>query len=150
MSVLDDPTLALIARFVVSDIDHLSMSEEAFLKNQLNEINGLIRDVPKTQQQDTVLEWIYDHAEQYREQWRKGAIGDLLMNKRCLDCPLVHNDPDTVCMIHRSWVALLDNYVSGRISSHSYINDALQLLHTHKNSLKISSLARKIQQTPPR
>jgi hypothetical protein len=38
MEALDDPTLALIARFVVADVDELKLSDEQYLQHQLTEI----------------------------------------------------------------------------------------------------------------
>ena len=137
---LDDPILALIARFVVKDFDDISMPEEIFLKSQYDMLRRRVSSVPSEKQEDVILEWIVDHAEQYREQWRQGIFSRMLSNNRCLDCPLVHCGPDKFCEIHSSWVKLLNEYVGGKINSHDYVNDSLQLLNTNKDRLKASSL----------
>ena len=140
MTMLDDPTLALIARFVVKDFDNISLSEETFLKSQYDMLRRRVSDVPAEKQEDVIREWIIDHAEQYREQWRQGEFSRMLFNKRCLDCPLVHCGPDMFCEIHSRWVILLNEYVSGKINNHDYVNDCLQLLNANKDRLKVSSL----------
>jgi hypothetical protein len=138
--MLNDPTLALIARFIVKDFDSISLSEETFLKSQYDMLRRRVSGVPSEKQEDVILEWILDHAEQYREQWRQGVFSRMLFNKRCLDCPLVHCGPDKFCEIHGRWVKLLNEYVGGKINSLDYVNDSLQLLNANKDKLKVSSL----------
>ena len=138
--MLDDPTLALIARFIVKDFDDISLSEETFLKSQYDMLRRRVSRVPVEKQEDVILEWILNHAEQYREQWRQGVFSRMLLNKRCLDCPLVHCGPDRFCEIHSRWEILLNEYVSGKINNHDYVNNSLQLLNANKGRLKVSSL----------
>ncbi|MGB5297315.1 MAG: hypothetical protein WBN08_01910 [Thiogranum sp.] len=71
MEALDDPTLALIARFVVEDVDELKLSDERYLQHQLNEIKRQIEKFPEEQQEQFALAWIREHAERYRRDWRK-------------------------------------------------------------------------------
>ena len=67
MCIIDDPMLALIARFVVEDIDNISISDEMFLRHQVAEIRSYIEKAPRKQQQQLALAWIKEHAEQYRQ-----------------------------------------------------------------------------------
>ena len=138
--MLDDPTLALIARFVVKDFDNISLSEEVFLKSQYDMLRRRVSGVPSEKQKDVIFEWILDHARQYREQWRQGVFCRMLFNQRCLDCPLVHGGPDRFCEIHSRWEILLNEYVAGKINNHDYVNNSLQLLNANKDRLKVSSL----------
>ena len=138
--MLDKPTLALIARFVVKDFDSISQSEETFLNSQYDTLRRRVSGVPTEKQEDIILEWIIEHAEQYREQWREGVFGRMLFTKRCLDCPLVHCGPEKFCDIHSRWEALLNEYVGGKINDHDFVNSSLQLLSENKDRLKVSSL----------
>ncbi|TNF38255.1 MAG: hypothetical protein EP315_01480 [Gammaproteobacteria bacterium] len=140
MNILDDAVLALIARFVVDDIDHLGVSEEQFLRRQCQEVQQAIRDVPPEQRQQAVLNWISDHAEQYRNNWRRQALSRALLSRRCSDCPLINEDSQSVCVIHQQWAALLNDYVAGNIQSAEYIESSLELLQQHKNHLKVSRI----------
>lgn len=138
--MLDEPTLALIARFVVKDFDEISLPEEVLLNSQYDMLRSRISCVPTEKQEDIILEWIIDHAKQYREQWRQGVFGRMLFTKRCLDCPLVHSGPEKFCGIHSRWEILLNEYVGGKINSHDFTNNCLQLLNENEDRLKISSL----------
>ena len=138
--MLDEPTLALIARFVVKDFDEISLPEEVLLNSQYDMLRSRISCVPTEKQEDIILEWIIDHAEQYREQWRQGVFGRMLFTKRCLDCPLVHSGPEKFCGFHSRWEILLNEYVGGKINSHDFTNNCLQLLNENEDRLKISSL----------
>ena len=62
MFIIDDPMLALIARFVAKDIDNLNVSDETFLQDQITEIRRHIERSPKKQQQQLALEWIKEYA----------------------------------------------------------------------------------------
>jgi len=44
MCIIDDPMLALIARFVVEDIDSISISDETYLQHQIAEIRSHIEN----------------------------------------------------------------------------------------------------------
>ncbi len=144
MSILDDVLLALIARFVVDDLDHLSVSDESFLQHQLIAVNELVKDVPEEQRHQVIMTWIEDHAAHYRDEWRKKVYSQLLVNHRCADCPLDNNDAKSICVIHHKWTALLNDYIAGKIESEKYIEDALKLLEKHKNHLKISRISAKL------
>ena len=140
MSIVEDPVLALIARFVVDDLDHLSISDEAFLKNQVETIYSHINDAPEEQKQQLALAWIKDHAESYRQEWLRKTLTKRISSKRCLDCPLLHASEKAVCSIHSKWVILLNEYVADKIDSEKYIEETLHILGEHKNDLKVSEL----------
>ncbi|MCW9013744.1 MAG: hypothetical protein OQL06_08165 [Gammaproteobacteria bacterium] len=144
MAVLDDSILALIARFVVDDIDHLSISDEKFLQQQVAEIKNQIGDVPDDQRQRLVLAWIQEHAERYREEWKRKSFSELPLSQRCSDCPIIHNSHISHCMIHKKWTRLLHDYINGNLDSEKYINETLHLLDAHKNKLKISQISNQL------
>ena len=136
MTILDDTVLALIARFVVDDLENLSISDEHFLQQQIQEIKNHVQGIPREQQQKIILEWIEEHAERYRQQWQKKAITQLLENERCSDCPLIGYST-THCAIHEKWIGLLTDYLAGKVDSIEYVEKSLHLLARHKQELKI-------------
>ena len=145
MSIIEDPMLALIARFVVKDIDNLGVSDEAFLQHQVAEIRKHVGDAPAEQRQRLALEWIKEHAEQYRQEWQRRTLSKIALEKRCDDCPLIHDEPASACVIHKQWILLLQEYIAGDISSERYIEETLDLLSRHKASLKITEVSARIQ-----
>ena len=144
MSILDDPTLALIVRFVVDDIDDLSMSDEKFLQQQLEEINSLVENEAADQRQQIILDWIREYAEQYRKQWHASALTRLLSDSRCTDCPLIHQDDERQCVIHHRWTLLLEKYLAGGINTDTYVEETLYLLREQKNQLKVSKISSRL------
>jgi len=140
MFIIDDPMLALIARFVAKDIDNLNVSDEAFLQDQITEIRRHIDRSPKIQQPQLALEWIKEYAEQYRHEWRRRTFSKAVFDKRCADCPLIHDSSSSVCIIHSKWVALLKEYVDDEIGSDEYIEETLNLLEQNKTNLKVSAI----------
>ncbi len=141
MCIVDDPMLALIARFVVEDINNINISDEIFLQHQIAEIRSHIEKSPtKQMQQQLALEWIKKHAEQYREEWRKRTFSRAVLDKRCTDCPLIHDNSSSFCIIHSKWVVLLKEYVANEIGSDDYIKETLNLLEQNKANLKVSTI----------
>jgi hypothetical protein len=138
MSIIDDPTLALIARFVVDDLDNLSITDEAFLKSQVNTICSHIHDAPAEQHQQLALAWINEHAERYRQEWQRKTLSECISDRRCHDCPLIHSNGNEFCSIHSKWVILLNEYVTNKIDSEKYIVETIQILSQYKNDLKVS------------
>ncbi len=123
MCIIDDPMLALIARFVVDDLDNINISDEMFLQQQITEIRSHIeKSQTKQKQQQLALEWIKEHAEQYRLMWRRRTFSNAILDKRCRDCPLIHEGSSSFCIIHGKWVALLKKYVDDEIGSDIYIS----------------------------
>lgn len=144
MTLLDDALFALIARFVVDDIEHLSISDEEFLQHQLLEIKNLVKELPAERRQQVVMAWISEHAEQYRTEWQKKAFSQLLLKRKCTDCPLTNDGVQSFCIIHDKWTALLKDYIAGNIKSDKYVEETLQLLEKHKDNLKISRILPKL------
>jgi len=144
MGIIDDPVLALIARFVVEDIDNPSISDEMYLQHQVAEIRSYIENAPGKQQQQLALEWIKEHAEQYRQQWQRRTFSKIVLDKRCADCPLIHDSSKSSCDIHSRWVVLLNEYIVDEIGSDIYIEETLNLLNQNKNNLKISAISSKM------
>lgn len=138
---LDDPTLALIARFVVHEADQPDISSERYLRDQLAEIQCHIESLPAERQQQAVLDWIAEHAERYRREWYRRQVSDLILERRCDDCPLADDGTRSHCLIHKRWVGLLNEYITGEIHSEKYIEATLRLLSEHKNRLKVSRLS---------
>jgi len=144
MCIIDDPMLALIARFVVEDIDNPSISDEMYLQHQVAEIRSYIENAPGKQQQQLALEWIKEHAEQYRQQWQRRTFSKIVLDKRCADCPLIHDSSKSSCDIHSRWVVLLNEYIADEIGSDIYIEETLNLLNQNKTNLKISAISSKM------
>ena len=141
MCIIDDPMLALIARFVVEDLDNINISDEIFLQQQITEIRSHIgKSQTKQKQQQLALEWIKEHAEQYRQEWRRRTFSKAVLDKRCADCPLIHDDSSSFCVIHSKWVVLLKKYVADEIGSDDYIEETLNLLEQNKTNLKVSAI----------
>jgi hypothetical protein len=144
MCIIDDPMLALIARFVVEDIDNLSISDEMYLQHQVAKIRSHIENAPGKQQQQLALEWIKEHAEQYRQQWQRRTFSKIVLDKRCADCPLINDSSKSSCDIHSRWIVLLNEYIADEIGSDIYIEETLNLLNQNKNNLKISAISSKM------
>jgi hypothetical protein len=144
MCIIDDPMLALIARFVVEDIDNLSISDEAYLRQQVAEIRSYIENAPGKQQQQLALAWIKEHAEQYRQEWQRRTFSKIVLDRKCVDCPLTHDGSKSSCVIHSRWVVLLNEYIADEIGSDTYIEETLNLLNQNKTNLKISAISSKM------
>ena len=138
MPLLDDPMLALITRFVAGESDHLNVSDEQYLQDQLVEIRRHVEAFPEEQRQQAALDWIAEHAERYRMRWQQQKLSDLVIKGRCRDCPLCDDGSRSNCMIHKRWVGLLKEYIDGDISSERYLQETLRLLNEHKGSLKVA------------
>lgn len=141
MATPDAPMLALIARFVGTEIADVDFSNEDYLRHQFAEIKAYIENFPEHAQQQAAMDWIREHAEQYRQQWQKQTLSSLLLDKRCDDCPLVDAGSDAACIIHTRWVGLLKEYIAGTINADRYVEETLRLLTEHKNELKMSAVA---------
>lgn len=144
MSILNDPMLALIARFVGADLAHLDFSNENCLRHQVAEIMVHIETFPEPQRQQAALDWIKDHAEQFRRHWHKRTLSQSLVDRRCDDCPLVGGTSEVSCTIHKQWVGLLNVYVAGTIGSDRFVEETLQLLHEHKDELRVSDISQRL------
>jgi hypothetical protein len=132
---IDDPMLALIARFAACCTDR-EVSEEAFLRQQCEQIYEYVKNDPEDQRQERALEWVMHNAEAFRRKWHENAAAQAALASRCPDCPLERQDDATTCEIHERWLELLNRYVARDISSRAYVVDTLSLLRDQKERLK--------------
>ena len=136
MYIADDPTLALITRFV-GDAQNLNLSDAEFLFQQIAAIEQYVAPFPDEERQERALEWIAAHARHYRQQWQKQAAVGVLAHARCPDCPLDGGDRAAPCAVHNRWLELLRRYATTEISSRQYVEDSLKLLGRYKDRLKV-------------
>lgn len=137
MYIVDDPTLALIARFV-GDSANGECSDTEFFQRQIAAIEEYVDRFPPDEREARALAWIEANARQYRQQWQKQAAIDVLAKTRCPDCPLAGGDEWTPCAVHAHWLKLLQRYAVNELSSHDYVARSLALLTAHKDWLKVS------------
>lgn len=137
MYIADDPTLALIARFV-GDSSDPDISNAAFLHQQVAAIEEYVEQFPADEREQRALQWIEANAMAYRQQAQKRVAVDVLTRARCPDCPLSGGETCTPCAIHDLWLDLLGRYAANELSSHEYVEKSLALLETHKAQLKVS------------
>ena len=147
MYIADDPTLALITRFV-GEAQNLNLSDAEFLLQQIAAIEQYVVLFPAEERQGRALEWIETHARHYRQQWQKQAAVGVLAHARCPDCPLDGGDRTTPCAIHGRWLELLRRYAATEISSREYVEDSLKLLSQYKDRLKVGRTRRRRQALP--
>jgi hypothetical protein len=141
---VDDPMLALIARFAACCTDK-AVSEDAFLRQQCDQIRVYVENAPEDLRQERALEWIMRNAEDYRRKWHQHVVTQEAPTSRCPDCPLKTRSSETTCEIHERWLSLLTEYLAGTISSKTYVLDTLNLLAGYKERL----IARAPQSGPP-
>lgn len=139
MYIVDDPTLALIARFV-GDSSRQEISDTEFFRRQIAAIEEYVEGFPPEQREQRALAWIEGNAMHYRQQWQKQAAITALALTRCPDCPLAGGSQRTPCAIHTRWLKLLQRYAANELSSHDYVAKSLALLTAHKEWLKVSHL----------
>jgi hypothetical protein len=136
MFVVDDPALALIARFVGGD-SRLDLSNPEFLSQQLAAIQAYVQRFPEHERETRALEWIEENARRYRQAWQRRTACEALTSVRCPDCPLTGAGVRTSCEIHARWLALLQGYAADELSSHEYVEKTLALLRAHKDRLTV-------------
>ena len=136
MTIVDDPLLALIVRFVVNN-EEVEGDDEAFCQDQIRTLNRYVQDLPEDQQEAKALQWIEQHAELYRRQWQKKTIRRRASDRQCHDCPLNLNGQHNHCSVHQEWLTLLGLYSSDKLTSGEYVSNALKLLRQHKEELKV-------------
>jgi len=135
--IVDDPLLALIARFIGTESDP-DPAGDAFLHRQIAAIQAYVSGFPRKERDARALEWVKDHARQYRQQWQIHVVSEQLAAARCPDCPLVGDRDPAQCEIHELWSDLLQRYVNHEISSTEYVESTLDLLAQHKSHLRVS------------
>lgn len=133
---IDDPTLALILRFV-GRVPEIAFRDDEFLKRQRREIREHVRGFPAEERRARACEWIEAHAEEYRNRWTLEILDGVLAGQRCPDCPLVAAGSTDNCRIHDEWLDLLHRYVADEISARVYVESSLELLAEHKEQLEV-------------
>lgn len=136
MYIVDDPTLALITRFV-GDYPNPDISDAAFFRQQLAAVEAYVERFPVADRELQALAWIEANARQYRQQWQKQTAISSLASRRCPDCPLAGGDKRSPCAIHARWLKLLRRYAASELSSHEYVEKSLALLSAHKDWLRV-------------
>lgn len=144
MHIVDDPMLALIARFR-GDAQKLEISDAEFLLRQISAIEDYTAQFPSSERNARAMEWIATHARQYRRQWQKIAVAKTLGKTRCPDCPLAGERRSAHCEIHAFWLKLLQHYIADELSSQEYVESTLKLLDRYKNRLRISRVRQRLQ-----
>ena len=139
---VDDSLFALILRFAGFN-QELSFHPDEFCKKQLQEIETYIEQFQPEERGLQAIKWIERYASEYRKNWNKEVISKEVSEHKCPDCPLQNGADSGHCEIHDQWVELLHKYVADEIDSREYVKNALALLATHKEDLrvKLSTLA---------
>lgn len=135
MYQVDDPMLALIARFVASEKEGSAHAEE-YMQRQVEAIRAYVGQFPSEERNTRAVEWIERHAEQYREAWQRRHLPKRLLDLRCTDCPLADGGILHHCEIHDRWSDLLTRYTDEEITPKEYVESTLALLEAHKQRLK--------------
>lgn len=137
MYIVDDPTLALITRFV-GDMSHPEVSDADFFHQQVAAIEAYVERFPPHERDQRAMAWIEANAMKYRQKWQKTAAVGVLAETRCPDCPLSGGGDRTPCAIHVRWMTLLRRYAASELSSRDYVKTSLELLTAHKERLRVS------------
>ena len=137
MYIVDDPMLALIARFVGGQAGP-DVSDEAFMRRQIEAIRAYVERFPDEERGMRAREWIEGYARQYRQRWQLSVISEQSSESQCPDCPLLGDRDTSRCAVHDRWLRLLNSYVAGEISSKQYVEDTLALLNAHKERIRVA------------
>ena len=135
MYIVDDPMLALIARFVCVD-KYRGVSEQEFLQLQVDAIESYVQSFPERERDARALKWVGQYAEQFRRNWQRKYLVRWLEELRCQDCPLADGHSMRHCKIHNQWSDLLTRYAAEKISSREFVEQNLKLLSENKEILK--------------
>ena len=133
---VDDSVFALILRFAGFD-QELSFRADEFFKVQLQEIKAHIDQYQPEEQESRAIKWIEQYASEYRKAWNKDIVAEEVSEHKCPDCPLQDDNASGHCQIHDQWIELLQKYAADEIDSQEYVENALSLLATHKEGLRI-------------
>ena len=134
MFTANDPLLACIVRFVVC-ADESEADNEAFLALQIKALRRYLLQFPADEQDDRAMDWVAQHAANYRRYWQRQTISEQTWSLRCKDCPVAGRGSVEHCEIHEQWLYLLRRYMLGEIRSRDYVERALSLLQAHKDAL---------------
>ncbi len=134
MFVADDPLLACIVRFVQrstgADADNAD-----FLRLQIKALRRYLLQFPTEEQDEKAMQWVAQHAADYRRYWQRRTISEQTWALRCEDCPIAGRGSAEHCEIHEQWLYLLRRYMLGEIRSRDYVERALSLLQANKEAL---------------
>ena len=134
MLIADDPLLACIVRFV-SATDGSEPDNDDFLSIQIKTLRKHLLQFPPEERDDAAMEWVMQHAANYRRYWQNRTISRQTWALRCNDCPVADRGGAEHCEIHEQWLYLLRRYMQGEIRSRDYVEGALTLLQGHKDAL---------------
>lgn len=134
MLIADDPLLACIVRFV-SATDGSEPDNDDFLGIQIKTLKRHLLQFPPEEQDNAAMEWVMQHAANYRRYWQHRTISRQTWALRCGDCPVADRGAAEHCEIHEQWLYLLRRYMQGEIRSRDYVEGALALLQGHKDAL---------------
>jgi hypothetical protein len=129
--------LALIMRFVNAH-EQLDVSDEAYFQRQVETLQAYVDQFPKAERQTRALEWVEQHAENYRRSWQRKQVTETAHKRRCADCPLKDYARSRNCSVHGRWLGLLNRYLTNELTSAQYVEDTLRLLRAHKSELRIA------------
>ena len=136
MTIIDDPLLALILRFVTPE-EAIEARDEAFIQAQIETLRRHLARYPEEQRGEQALRWIEGHAANYRRTWQRRTAAEGAERIRCGDCPLSDEGDNRTCEIHGAWLDLLNGFVAGAIDSRAYVERTLGLLREHKQRLRL-------------
>ena len=136
MTIIDDPLLALILRFVVRE-EGIDIEDDAFIQTQIETLQQHLDRYPREERGERALQWIETHAENYRREWQRKTVSEQADVIRCGDCPLAHSGTRETCKIHDAWLELLNGYIAEEIDSRRYVEKTLRLLRDNKERLRI-------------
>ncbi|MGB5833485.1 MAG: hypothetical protein WBG92_16020 [Thiohalocapsa sp.] len=134
MFIADDPLLACIVRFVLS-FDRSDAGNEEFLGVQIKTLKRHLLQFPTEEHDTRAMDWVVQHAADYRRYWQRRTISERTWSLRCEDCPIAERSADEPCEIHEQWLYLLRRYMLGDIRSRDYVERALALLQANKDAL---------------
>jgi ribosomal protein S15P/S13E len=130
----DDPLLACIVRFVLKP-GRTDTADEDFLRLQIKTLRRYLLQFPADQQERRALDWVAQHAANYRRYWQRRTVSERTWSLRCDDCPIADRGTTEHCEIHEQWLYLLRRYMLGEIHSRDYVEHALAVLQQHKDAL---------------
>ena len=136
MLIVDDPLLACIMRFV-TDSDASDAENRQFLQMQIQTLKQYLLRFPEEEQGERAMEWVAQHAENYRRDWQRRSVSRQTYYLRCTDCPLRYLGASRFCEIHEQWLYLVRQYMLGETRSRDYVEQSLGLLGQHKESLRL-------------
>lgn len=136
MYTINDPMFALILHFV-GRYREIEVCDNEFIQKELHAIQEHVKKFPPREQELRALEWIEEHAKEYRKAWERKVVVQEFSGQKCPDCPLARRNNSRHCQIHDQWAALLQRYSEDEINSKEYVERVLRLLTQHKEDLKV-------------